>query len=79
MNRVTKNKANELNHAKCILKLTFTKFDWREKDLLNFHRSNIDEAFAIMKYEEELYLDEKRKIKNQALFPRSSTQIVINA
>lgn len=39
--RVTKSKAYELNHAKCILKLTYTKFDWLEKDLVNFHRPNI--------------------------------------
>ena len=40
-NRVTKSRANELNHAKCILKLTYTKFDWSERDLLCFHRPNI--------------------------------------
>ncbi len=28
--RVTKSRANELNHAKCILKLTYTKFEWSE-------------------------------------------------
>lgn len=39
--RVTKNMANELNHAKCILKLTFTKFFWTEDQLRNFHRPNI--------------------------------------
>ena len=43
--RVTKSRANELNHAKCILKLTYTKFDWSEKALLNFHRPNIQEVF----------------------------------
>jgi hypothetical protein len=31
MMRVTKSRANELNHAKCILKLTFNKFDWTEE------------------------------------------------
>ena len=44
-NRVTKSKANELNHAKCILKLTYTKFDWRERDLINFHRPNIEDEY----------------------------------
>lgn len=43
--RVTKSRANELNHAKCILKLTYTKFEWSEKELLNFHRPNIAEIF----------------------------------
>lgn len=31
--RVTKSRANELNHAKCILKLTFNKFDWQDSSL----------------------------------------------
>ncbi len=43
--RVTKSRANELNHAKCILKLTFTKFEWSDQELLNFHRPNVQEEF----------------------------------
>lgn len=31
--RVTKSRANELNHAKCILKLTFTRFEWTDNAL----------------------------------------------
>jgi len=45
MKRVTKSRANELNHAKCILKLTYTKFEWSDHELLNFHRPNIQEVF----------------------------------
>lgn len=43
--RVTKSRAYELNHAKCILKLSYTKFDWTEKALNNFHRTNIQDIF----------------------------------
>jgi hypothetical protein len=39
--RVSISRANELNHAKCILKLTYTKFEWSDRELLNFHRPNI--------------------------------------
>ncbi len=39
--RVTKSRANELNHAKCILKLTYNKFEWTDNDKLSFHRENI--------------------------------------
>lgn len=39
--KVTISKANELNHAKCILKLTYNKFEWSEEDLNRFHRPNI--------------------------------------
>jgi hypothetical protein len=42
--RVTKSRANELNHAKCILKLTYTKFEWSENELVSFHRPNIQEV-----------------------------------
>ena len=28
--RVTKSRANELNHAKCIIKLLYNNFDWTE-------------------------------------------------
>ena len=55
--RVTYSRANELNHAKCILKLTYTKFDWSEKALLNFHRPNIHEEFEIV---EEQIIDRMR-------------------
>lgn len=61
--RVTKSRANELNHAKCILKLTYTKFDWSEKALLNFHRPNIQEIFDQLFYGAENDLDEKKKIR----------------
>lgn len=43
--RVTKSRANELNHAKCILKLTYTKFEWEDEELSNFHRPNIHKVF----------------------------------
>ena len=49
--RVTKSRANELNHAKCILKLSYTRFDWSEKALLNFHRPNINDVFEYTQYE----------------------------
>ena len=39
MKRVTKSRANELNHAKCILKLTYTKFEWSDHELLNYDTS----------------------------------------
>lgn len=49
--RVTKSRANELNHAKCILKLTYTKFEWTEDELLRFHRPNIQtEIFERLNY-----------------------------
>jgi len=57
--RVTKSKANELNHAKCILKLTYTKFNWTESDLMNFHRPNIQEVFLRVKKEIDYQRDSK--------------------
>lgn len=51
--RVTKSRASELNHAKCILKLSYTRFDWSEKALLNFHRPDINEVFDQIMYERE--------------------------
>lgn len=51
--RVTKSRANELNHAKCILKLTYTRFDWSESALLNFHRPNINDVFEQIQYERD--------------------------
>lgn len=43
--RVTVSRANELNHARCILKLTYTRFEWSDKDLQRFHRPDLQEAF----------------------------------
>ncbi len=43
--RVSVNKAHELNHAKCILNLSYNKFEWSDDNLLNFHRPNINEVF----------------------------------
>mmetsp|Transcript_2125 Transcript_2125/g.2017 ORF Transcript_2125/g.2017 Transcript_2125/m.2017 type:complete len:109 (-) Transcript_2125:285-611(-) len=54
LSRVTKNKANELNHAKCILKLTHTKFDWSGSELIRFHRTNIEEVFSKLKLERQM-------------------------
>ena len=48
VNVATVNRANELNHAKCILNLTYTKFDWSERDLMNFHRPRTEEIFDEM-------------------------------
>ena len=52
--RVTKSRANELNHAKCILKLTYTKFEWSDHELLNFHRPNIQEFMQRRAYSQRL-------------------------
>lgn len=59
--RVTKTITNQINHAKCIMKLTFAKFDWSEKALLSFHRPNIQEAFDQVKYEQEQMMEEERQ------------------
>ena len=48
--RVTKSRANELNHAKCILKLTYTRFEWSDHELLNFHRPNIQDVIQERAY-----------------------------
>ena len=38
--RVTENKSNELNHAKCILNLAFNKFSWTDNELASFHKTD---------------------------------------
>lgn len=42
---VADNRATELNHASCILTLSYTEFDWTEIQLLNFHRPRIEGLF----------------------------------
>ena len=43
---MTKSRANELNHAKCILKLTYTRFDWSERGLMEFHRPDLGDSIT---------------------------------
>lgn len=69
--RVTKSKANELNHAKCILKLTYTKFEWSDRDLLNFHRPNIQEVFDWQRRDLEIQRENKMHIGSDGKFQLS--------
>ena len=80
MKRVTKSRANELNHAKCILKLTYTKFEWSDHELLNFHRPNIQEVFQ---RQSEMNRGEMPKVNMKVLtneyIEKKSKKIGINA
>lgn len=64
------NKAHELNHAKCILKLIYNKFEWSDKNLLNFHRPDINEVF------EQLMQDKDRDMRPAN--PQSNTIVIMN-
>ncbi len=78
--RVTKSRANELNHAKCILKLTYTKFEWSDYELLNFHRPNIQEVFEreIQRSKESITMISTKVLSNEYI-EENSKKIGINA
>ena len=72
--RVTKNLANQLNHAKCILKLNFNKFQWHEEDLINFHKTKIEKLFARLQSERQQELIEiQNNQQNKSKKSKSST------
>ena len=43
--RVTENRSNELNHAKCVVGLAYNKFSWTDEELESFHRGDFNNVW----------------------------------